>query len=86
MYRQIGLRAALLGASASGTAGSVGVHDRLPAPLRLLFLLVAGGLTLYLAISISLLVLAVAFRLRGRRDRAPEPTTILWTTTRGAPL
>jgi hypothetical protein len=67
MYRQIGLRAALLGAGASGVAGA---HDRIPAPLRLLLLLAAGGLALYLSVSIGLLVLAVAFRLRRRSDPA----------------
>jgi hypothetical protein len=75
MYRQIGLRSALLGASASGVGGSVGVHDRLPPPLRLLLMLAAGGLTLYLTISFSLLVLAVAFRLRGGQGRPSDPTT-----------
>lgn len=80
MYRQIGLRSALLGASASGVAGSVGVHDRLPTPLRLLLLLAAGGLTLYLTVSITLLVLAVAFRLRIGPSRSTDPTTTVWPT------
>jgi hypothetical protein len=38
-------------------------------------MLAAGGLTLYLTISFSLLVLAVAFRLRGGQGRTPDPTT-----------
>jgi hypothetical protein len=80
MYRQIGLRSALLGASASGVAGSVSLHSRLPTPLRLLLLLAASGLTLYLTISVTLLVLAVAFRLRGGPNRAPDPTTTAWPT------
>ena len=80
MYRQIGLRSALLGASASGVAGSVGVHDRLPPPLRLLLVLAAGGLTLYLTVSVTLLVLAVAFRLRAGRNRSTDPTTTAWPT------
>jgi hypothetical protein len=75
MYRQIGLRSALLGASASGVAGSIGVHNRLPTPLRLLLMLAAGGLTLYLTIFITLLALAVAFRLRAGRDRITDPNT-----------
>jgi hypothetical protein len=80
MYRQIGLRSALLGASASGVAGSVGVQNRLPTPLRFLLLLAAGGLTLYLAISVALLVLAVAFRLRACCHRSTDPTTTAWPT------
>ena len=47
MYRQIGLRAVLLGAGASGVASA---HDRIPAPLRPLLLLAAGGLGLYLTV------------------------------------
>jgi tetrahydromethanopterin S-methyltransferase subunit D len=80
MYRQIGLRSALLGASGSGVAGSIGVHDRLPTPLRLLLVLAAGGLTLYLIVSITLLVLAVGFRLRAGSNRATDPTTNAWPT------
>jgi hypothetical protein len=80
MYRQIGLRSALLGASASGVAGSVGVHDRLPPPLRLLLMLAAGGLTLYLMVSVTLLVLAVAFRLRAGRNRSTDLPTTAWPT------
>lgn len=80
MYRQIGLRSALLGASASGAAGSVGGHDHLPPPLRLMLGLAAGGLTLYLTVSIILLVLAVAFRLRAGRNRSTDPTTTAWPT------
>ena len=80
MYRQIGLRSALLGASTSGIAGSVGVHDRLPPPLRLLLVLAASGLTLYLTVSVTLLVLAVAFRLRAGRNRSTDPTTTAWPT------
>jgi hypothetical protein len=80
MYRQIGLRSALLGASASGMAGAVDLHDRLPLPLRLLLALAAGGLTLYLTVSITLLVLAVAFRLRAGRNPSTDPTTTAWPT------
>ena len=80
MYRQIGLRSALLGASASGVGGSVGVQDRLPTPLRLLLVRTASGLTLYLAVSVTLLVLAVAFRLRAGRNRPTDPTTTAWPT------
>jgi hypothetical protein len=75
MYRQIGLRSVLLGASASGAAGSVGIYDGLPTPLRLLLVLAAGGLTLYLTVSITLLVVAVAFRLRAGRRQPTDPTT-----------
>ncbi len=78
MYRQIGLRSALLGASASGVAGSVGLHNRFPTPLRLLLVLAAGGLTLYLTVSITLLVLAVAFRLRAGRNGSTDPITTAW--------
>jgi tetrahydromethanopterin S-methyltransferase subunit D len=80
MYRQIGLRSALLGASASGVAGSVGAQNRLPTPLRLLLLLAAGGLSLYLTISVTLLVLAVAFRMRNGSNRSTDPTTTAWPT------
>ncbi len=86
MYRQIGLKATLLGASASGVAGSVGVGGRLPTPLRLLLVLAASGLALYLTASISLLVLAVTFRLRDGLCRTPDPNTTSWPTKRGAPL
>ena len=77
MYRQVGLRAVLLGAGVSGVAGPVGSHGHLPAPLRLLLLLAAGGLTVYLTVSIALLVLAVAFRLRCGWGREPDPITTL---------
>ena len=70
----------MLGASASGVAGSVDLYNRLPAPLRLLLLLAAGGLTLYLTVSVALLVLAVAFRLRAGRHRSTDPTTTAWPT------
>jgi hypothetical protein len=80
MYRQIGLKATLLGASASGVAGAVGVEHHLPTPLRLLLFLAAGGLTLYLTAAISLLVLAVTFRLRDGLGRTPDPTTTSWPT------
>jgi sensor domain CHASE-containing protein len=80
MYRQIGLRSALLGTSASGVAGAVGVHDRLPTPLRLLLVLAAGGLTLYMTVSVTLVVLAVAFRLRAGPNRSTDPTTTAWPT------
>jgi hypothetical protein len=45
-----------------------------------LLLLAAGGLTLYLTVSIALLVLAVAFRLRAGRHRSTDPTTTAWPT------
>jgi hypothetical protein len=79
MYRQLGLRVALLGTGASGIAGA-GVHSRLPAPLRLLLLLAAGGLTLYLTFFITLLALAIAFRLRGRPLPSTDPGTTAWPT------
>ena len=84
MYRQVGLRAVLLGASASGVTGSAGGQGRLPGPLRLLLLVAAGGLTVYLTASITLLVLAVAFRLCGDRVRQPDPAASSRTMERGA--
>jgi hypothetical protein len=84
MYGHIGLRATLLGASASGVAGVVGAGSRLPAPLRPLLLLTSGGLALYLSVSVALLVMAVAFRLHATRDAAPDPATTLWPVSGAA--
>ncbi len=75
MYVQLGLRATLLGASASGVAGAVGVHGSLPTPLRLLLVLATGGLSLCLTVSVALLLAAVAFRLCAGQGRTPHPTT-----------
>jgi hypothetical protein len=75
MYVQLGLRAILLGGGASGAAGAVAMHGSLPTPLRLLLVLATGGLWLCLAVSVALLVVAVAFRLCAGPGRAPHPTT-----------
>jgi hypothetical protein len=77
MYSHVGLRASLIGAGTSGVAGAVGVHSSLPAPLRLLLVVTSGGLTLYLSATVTLLVLAVAFRLHATRDAARHPAAPL---------
>jgi hypothetical protein len=75
MYVQLGLRATLLGAGVSGIARGVGMHGSVPAPLRLLLVLATGGLSLYLAMTVALLVAAVALRLCAGAGRAARPTT-----------
>jgi hypothetical protein len=83
MYRQLGLRATVLGASASGAAGVAGAAPDLPAIVRLLLLFMTFSMALYLAISFVLVALTLIFRLTARDrpiSRAPARPT---ATARG---
>ena len=70
MYRQLGLRATVLGASASGAAGVAGAAPDLPGIVRILLLLMTISMALYLAISFVLVALTLIFRLTAR----PRPS------------